>query len=204
MFNALDYMLILFLLVGALWGLLRGAGRLLIGLFSLYVGLVVSLFLYRPLGNYFRSLLPEMSVQGSQSLAFVVLLFAFVNGISFLTRFFSTPPEERKRKSRGELQEVVTEGGQRFLTGPLNQLFGLLVGLVVAVVWISLILAVFQFVLRSGFAGGGSIGAFRRQLDTSVLLPWFNLALVRIYWSVSIWIPGEPPGIFSGLLSEFR
>ena len=203
MLTALDFLLIFFLLVGALWGLVRGAGRLLIGLFSLYVGLVIALWLYRPLAEFFRDLLPSMSVQGSQALAFVLLLFVFVNGISFLTRYFATPPEERKRKQRGGLQEAVTKSGQRFLTGPLNQLLGLVLGIVVAVIWVSLILAVLQFVLRSGFATGGT-SAFRRQLETSVLVPWFNYALAIIYSAVSFWIPGDAPNILSGLLGQLR
>jgi uncharacterized membrane protein required for colicin V production len=201
MFNALDFLLVFFLLVGALWGLLRGAGKLLIGLFSLYVGLVVALWLYRPLADFFRDLLPEMSVSGSQALAFVIILFVSVNGISYLTRVFATPPEERKRKQRSDLQEAVAEGGQRFLTGPLNQLLGLILGIVVAVVWISVILAALQFVLRSGLPVSG-VGEFRRQLETSTLVPWFNYALSLIYSAVSFWIPGDVPNIFSGLLEQ--
>lgn len=201
MFNALDYLLIFFLLVGALWGLLRGAGKLLIGLFSLYVGLVIALWLYRPLAAFFRDLLPEMSVQGSQALAFVLILFVSVNGISYLTRVFATPPEERKRKQRSDLGEAVAEGGQRFLTGPLNQLVGLILGIIVAVVWISVILAALQFVLRSGLPVSG-IGAFRRQLEASTLVPWFNYALSLIYSAVSFWIPGGVPNIFAGLLEQ--
>lgn len=202
MFNALDFLLIFFLVIGALWGLLRGAGRLLIGLFSLYVGLVIALVLYRPLGAFFRDLVPEMSVSGSQALAFVILLLAFVNGISFLTRYFGTPPEERKRKKRGDVQEAVAEGGMRFVTGPLNQLVGLVLGIIVAIVWVSLLLAVVQSVLRSGFATGSGVGAFRTQLQTSVLVPWFNYALALIYSAVSFWIPGDAPNILSGLLGQ--
>lgn len=202
MFNALDFLLIFFLVIGALWGLLRGAGRLLIGLFSLYVGLVIALVLYRPLAAFFRDLVPEMSVSGSQALAFVILLLAFVNGISFLTRYFGTPPEERKRKKRGDVQEAVAEGGMRFVTGPLNQLLGLVLGIIVAIVWVSLLLAVVQSVLRSGFATGSGVGAFRTQLQTSVLVPWFNYALALIYSAVSFWIPGDAPNILSGLLGQ--
>ena len=204
MFTALDFLLIFILVIGALWGLLRGAGRLLIGLFSLYVGLVIALWLYRPLGQFFRDLLPSMSVQGSQALAFVILLFVLVNGISFFTRFFATPPEERKRKRRGGIQEAVTKGGRRFLTGPLNQLIGLVLGIVVAIIWISLILAVFQFMLRSGFATGGSAGAFRQHLDTSVLVPWFNYVLTLIYMTISFWLPGDAPNILSGLMEQLQ
>ena len=201
MFNALDFLLIFFLLVGALWGLLRGAGKLLIGLFSLYVGLVIALWLYRPLAAFFRDLLPEMSVPGSQALAFVIILFVSVNSISYLTRVFATPPEERKRKQRSDLQEAVAEGGQRFLTGPLNQLLGLILGIVVAVVWISVILAALQFVLRSGLPVSG-VGEVRRQVETSTFVPWFNYALSLIYLAVSFWIPGDVPNIFSGLLEQ--
>ncbi len=204
MFNALDFLLIFFLVIGALWGLVRGAGRLLIGLFSLYVGLVVALWLYRPLAQFFRDLLPAMSIQGSQALAFVILLFVFVNAISFLTRMFATPPEERKRKQRGELQEAVTKGSQRFVTGPLNQLVGLVLGIVVAVIWVSLILAVLQFVFRSGFASGSGVSAFRQQLDTAVLVPWFNYALALFYTAVSFWIPSDAPDILSGLLGQLQ
>ena len=201
MFNALDYLLIFFLVMGTLWGLLRGGGRLLIGLVSLYVGLVISLLLYRPLASFFRDLLPSMSVSGSQSLAFVLLLAVLVNGFSLLTRLLSTPPEERKRKKRGELGEAVAQGSRRFLTGPLNQLFGLLVGFVVTVVWISLILAVFQFAVQSGWPAANSTRmAIQGQLGASTLVPVFNLALERIYWSVRIWVPGEVPSLFAGLL----
>ncbi|GAB4543637.1 MAG: hypothetical protein Kow0063_36970 [Anaerolineae bacterium] len=205
MLNALDFLLIFFLLVGALWGLIRGAGRLLIGLFSLYVGLVVTLLLYRPLANFFRDLLPAMSIQGSQALAFVALLFVLVNGISFLTRSLSTPPEERRRKQRGELQEAVARGGQRFLAGPINQLAGLLLGIVVAVVWISLILAVLQFSLGYGLpVGGGAAATFRRQLESSTLVPLFNYVLSLIYLAVSFWIPGDAPNLFSGLIQRLQ
>lgn len=204
MFNALDLLLIFFLVVGALWGLVRGAGRLLIGLFSLYVGLVIALWLYRPLAEFFRNLLPAMSVPGSQALAFVLLLFVFVNAISFITRFFTTPPEERKRKPRGALQETVTKSSQRFVTGPLNQLLGLVLGIVVAVIWVSLIVAVSRFVLRSGFVTGSGVSAFRRQLETSVLVPWFNYALGLFYSAVSFWIPSDAPNILSGLLEQLQ
>lgn len=202
-FNALDFLLIFFLVVGSLWGLLRGAGRLLIALFSLYVGLVISLLLYRPLGNFFRDLLPGMSVTGSETLAFIILLLAFVNGFNFLTRFFATPPEERKRKRRGEVEEAVTKGGERFLAGPLNQLLGLLVGFLVTIVWASLLLAVFQFAVRTAWpVANHTRVAIQGQLGASVLVPAFNYVLSRIYLSVRIWVPGDVPSIFAGLLEQ--
>jgi len=200
MFNALDYLLILFLVIGAAWGLLRGSWRLLISLFSLYVGLVLTLRLYQPLANFFRNLVPAMSVSGSEALAFVLLLFVLVNGFNLLTRYFATPPEDRKRKKRGDLQEAVTSGSQRFIIGPLTRLLGLLIGIVVAIVWISLVLAVFQFVVRSGWPTANDIRvSILHQLNSSFLVPVFNEVLNRIYWSVRIWVPGEVPSLFAGL-----
>jgi len=203
MFNALDSLLVFILLLGTVWGLLRGAGRLLIGLFSLYVGLILSLLLYRPLAEYFRSLLP-MSQHGSESFAFVFLLLVFVNGFSFLTRYFATPPEERRKKKKGEVQEAVVKTGRRFLTGPLSQLGGLVVGFVVTIAWLSLVLAVFQFVVKAGWPAANQTRlAIQEQLNTSFLLPWFNYALFIIYRSVKIWVPGRVPSIFAGLLEQF-
>ena len=200
-FNMLDYLLVLVLLIGMFWGLMQGVGRLLIGLFSLYVGLVASLLFYRPLGAFFRDLLPGMSVSGSQALAFVFLLLLIVNGLSLLTRFLGTPPEERKRKKKGEIQEAVERSGTRAVIGPLNALGGLLVGLVVTTVWTSLILAVLQFALRAAGPVGGMGASFAHQLSTSALVPVFNYVLSLVYRSVSIWLPGDQiPGIFAKIL----
>ncbi len=202
-FGPLDYLLVFFLVLGTVWGLLRGAARLLIGLFSLYVGLILSLWLYRPLANFLRSLLASMSVTGSEALAFVFLLLVLVNGFSFFTEYFSTPPEERKRKKRGEVQEAVAQTGRRFLTGPLSQIGGLAVGFVVTVVWISLLLAVLQFVVQADWpVANGLRYIFQQELGVSALKPTFNQILIIIYRSVRIWVPGEVPSIFAGLLSQ--
>ena len=203
-FNMLDYLLLFLLVMGSLWGLLAGAGRLLVGLFSLYVGLVISLLLYQPLAGFLRDLLPGMSITGSESLAFVFLLLTFVNGLSFVTRYFGTPPEERRKKKRGRVQEAVAKEGTRFLTGPLNQLGGLVVGFVVTIVWLSIMMAVFQFAVKAGWPTANSVrAAVEQQISTSALLWMSNYALYLIYRSVSIWVPGELPSIFRGLLSQF-
>ncbi len=202
-FGPLDFMLIFFLVLGTVWGLIRGATKLLIGLFSLYVGLILSLWLYRPLANYLRSLLPGMSLTGSEALAFVFLLLVLVNGFAFFTEYFSTPPEERRRKKRGEVQEAVAQTGRRFLTGPLSQIGGLMVGFVVTVVWISLLLAVLQFVVQTEWPmANGLRFIFQQELGTSALKPTFNQILAIVYRSVRIWVPGEVPSVFAGLLAQ--
>ncbi len=64
-YNAFDYLLIFLLVIGTFWGMMRGVIKLLIGIFSLYVGLVIALLLYQPLANFFRDLMPSLSVTGS-------------------------------------------------------------------------------------------------------------------------------------------
>jgi hypothetical protein len=63
-----------------------------------------------------------------------------------------------------------------------------------------LILAVFQFVVRSGWPSANDIRVSTlHQLNSSFLVPVFNEVLNRIYWSVRIWVPGEVPTLFAGL-----
>ena len=51
-------------------------------------------------------------------------------------------------------------------------------------------------------AANSSRVAIQSQLGSSTLVPVFNLVLERVYWSVRIWVPGEVPGLFSGLLGQ--
>jgi uncharacterized membrane protein required for colicin V production len=202
-FNSFDYLVILFLLLGTIWGLLRGVGKLLVGLLSLYVGLVLSLLLYRPLANWLRDVLHGMSISGSETLAFVFMLILCVGLFNVLTRFFVTPPEERKRKKKGEVQEEVEKQGVRFIIGPLNQVAGMVVGFAVTVVWLSLLLAALQFSLRAGGGALGSAGVnLRQQMLNSVMVYMSNYVLFYIYKSVS-WMPGDVPSIFADIVGQF-
>jgi len=201
-FNMLDYLLVVLLLVGTFWGLMQGVTRLLTDLLGLYIGLVVTLLLYRPLGGFFKELLPIMSVQGSEALAFALLLMILVNGLGLASRFTGIPPEDRKRKTKLNLEEPTEPGCRRYVWGPLNQLGGLLVGFVVSTVWLSLLLAVLQFMLRTGGeATVSGSGGLRVQLQTSALVSVFNYVVYLIYRSVSFWLPGDQvPAIFSRIL----
>ena len=201
-FNMLDYLLLLIILVSAAWGALQGTTRLLIAIFSLYIALVVSLLLYGPFATFLRDLVHEFSVVGSQALAFAAILFVVFTGLSFLTHFATTPAEERKRKRK---DSVASQGGvtgrsllRRFVIAPLKTLIGFVIGLMVSSVWISLALALLQYVMASPATVGYYGAGLRFQLHMSVLTPMFNIVLYVVFRSVSIWLPGgDMPIIFA-------
>lgn len=198
-YNALDYLLIFLLVIGTFWGMMRGVIKLLIGIFSLYVGLVIALLLYQPLAGFFRSLLTSLSVTGSEAIAFAFLLIVCVNVLDFLTRLLSTPPEQRRRQSRSPLEDVEESRLRRFVIGMPAMLVGLVIGLVVTAVWMSLGLAILQFLLKTGGPTMGGIARdLRDQMATSALINVFNYVLYLVYQSVSFWLPqhNAPPSIF--------
>jgi hypothetical protein len=203
--NAFDYLLILILLVGAVWGALQGMGRLLIWIFSLYIALIIALLTYQPLGYFFLDLVPAFSLIGGQALAFTIVLFIVFGGTNLFVHVANIPPEERRRRGNISFAELKHAGWQiwvqRLVIGPLTTLIGFVVGLMVTAAALSLVLGVLQFLIRAGIATGTLSTNLRDQLHTSSLLPMFNIVLYILYRAVRIWLPGgEVPGIFSQIL----
>lgn len=203
--NAFDYLLILVLLAGAIWGALQGMGRLLIWIFSLYIALIIALVTYQPLGYFFLDLVPAFSLIGGQALAFTVVLFIVFGGTNLFVHVANIPPEERRRRRAISLDELKSASWQvwtqRLVIGPLTTLVGFVVGLMVTAAVLSLLLAVLQFLTRTEVAPGTLGTSLRDQLRTSSLLPMFNVVLYVLYRAVRIWLPGgEVPGIFSRIL----
>ncbi|MGQ9785172.1 MAG: hypothetical protein ACUVSJ_01795 [Anaerolineae bacterium] len=203
--NAFDYLLILILLAGAMWGAFQGMGRLLIWIFSLYIALIIALVSYQPLGYFLLDLIPAFSLIGSQALAFTVVLFIVFGGTNLFVHVANIPPEERRRRGGTPFTELGDTDWRtwvhRLVVGPLTTLIGFIVGLVVTAAALSLVLAVLQFLVR-GEVATDTLGAILRdQLRTSSLLPMFNIVLYVLYRAVRIWLPGgEVPGIFSRIL----
>jgi hypothetical protein len=203
--NAFDYLLILILLAGAMWGALQGMGRLLIWIFSLYVALIIALVSYQPLGYFFLDLVPAFSLMGSQALAFTIVLFIVFGGTNLFVHVANIPPEERRRRERIPFAELRDASWRvwvrRLVIGPLTTLIGFVVGLAVTAAVLSLLLAVLQFLTRTEVMMGTLGANLRDQLRASSLLPMFNIVLYVLYRAVRIWLPsGEVPGIFSRIL----
>lgn len=199
-YNMLDYLLVLILVMGTFGSMTRGPIKALIGVLSLYVGLVVSLLLYLPLAGFLRRLSPLMSIAAAQALAFAGLLMVSTNALDILTRYLGTPAWERRRAQPATGQEEIVESrGRRFLIGMPATLLGLGVGFVVTAIWMSLGLAILQFLLKTGAPAAGDVGdSLSKQLSTSALVPVFNYGLYRVYQSVSFWLPksNTPPTLF--------
>jgi hypothetical protein len=203
--NMLDYLLVLVIVAGAMWGTLQGVGKLLIGILCLYVAMVVSLLLYLPLGRFFGKLVPAFSSVGAQALAFVLILFVVYSGLTIVARFVASPAEERRRRQQQILRTTGVEEERRplnrYLVGPLKTVVNFAIGLLVATMWLSLALAVVQFVVLSQMPVGLSGASLRQQISSSALLPMFNVALYLLYRSVSIWLPsGDIPIVFARIL----
>ncbi|MBE7556456.1 MAG: CvpA family protein [Anaerolineales bacterium] len=198
--NTLDLLLLVILFVGILAGFVRGAISQIVSVVSIWLGLVVTLWLYKPLSD--RILQPDVSGFGmaktpADVISFLILLLVFFNGFRLLVKYLAVPPEEKKKKKRkrgtvGPPEDVTPSAYQRFIGGPLNAVGGLAMGFILTTIWLALLLGVIQFIFQptgtdvpySGFAGG-----LVRNLRTSGLLPIFNQVLFIIVQSVTLFVP---------------
>lgn len=194
--NPLDLLIILLVLLGTVTGLIRGAGKQLIGLLSFWLSLIISLWLYKPLSDeIIGGVLTGMSAAGRDTLAFLSLMILFSNLIALALRLTTTPPEAKKRKKVSEFEEVVEKSSQRFIIGPLNTLGGLALGFVSTVVWLSVLLALVQF-----FLSAAPRSALAAAVAGSQLVPIMNSLLGWVYFSVRLFVPGRLPGIFAAFI----
>jgi hypothetical protein len=202
----IDLLLFLIVVGTMLWGMFRGVVRQLISLLGLYVALVVSLWLYPSLAILVGMLIPNLSGNGRETIAFLFLFILVSNIASAMVRsIFVTQPEERKRKERREgVTEEVAKTAQRFIFAPLNLIGGMVFALISACVWISLVSALLRYSLVVPWLAYDGIRTLLLEgFRQSQLIPLFDAALRIIYASVSPWVRltgGELPAIFSGQL----
>jgi hypothetical protein len=185
---------VVILFIGILVGIIKGVLPQLFSIISIWLGLVVTLWLYKPFS--FRILqglgLPKI---GSETLAFLLLLVVFFNAVRLIVKSLSTPPEERKQRKMSKddpLAEAAKSATQRFVIGPLNMLGGAVTGFILTGLWITLVLAAIQFIFQptdvpveySGFSRG-----IVTNLKGSTLVPIFNSVLSLLSQSVDLFIP---------------
>lgn len=192
-FNTLDFLLLLILFIGALVGAVRGMVPQLFSLASIWLGLVVTLWLYKPFSNYILQGL-DFPPTGSDTMSFLILFVVFFNAIRIIIKLISTPPEERKQRQKSQkdpLAEAAKSASQRFIVGPLNLLLGAVLGVILVALWMAILLGVMQFLLQPADipTGGGFSARMSLNLRTSALLPMFNQILGWLVWSVSFFVP---------------
>jgi Na+-transporting methylmalonyl-CoA/oxaloacetate decarboxylase gamma subunit len=191
--NTLDLLLIVILFVGVLVGIIRGALAQIFSIVSIWFGLLLTLWFYKPFSIHILQGL-NMPKTGSDTMAFLILLVVFFNGIRFFVKRMSTPPEERKQKKKSKedpLAEAAKSVTQRFVIGPLNMLGGAVTGFILTALWITLVLAAIQFIFQPTEIGGSYSGpkGITTNLRTSTLVPLFNRMLLLLSQSVSLFIP---------------
>lgn len=191
--NTLDLLLLVILFIGALVGAVRGMLPQLFSLASIWLGLVVTLWLYKPFSNYILQGL-GIPPTGSDTLSFLILFIVFFNAIRLIIKLISTPPEERKQKKKSKedpLAEAAKSATQRFVIGPLNLLGGAVLGVILVALWMAIILGVMQFLFQPADlpTGGGFSARMTLNLRSSALLPMFNQILAWLVWSVSLFVP---------------
>lgn len=209
--NWLDVVLLLILVGGMLWGMLDGAIKQFIGIFSLYVGLVASLWIYPELSSIIGTFLPTITPNGRDTVAFLFLFILIANLLGLAIRFSATPPEERRRKKQEEegVQQAVKKGAERFILAPLNHIGGLIIGFVKTTIWMGIIINVIQFSV-SGDPWLGYDG-LRRFLLASIqgaqLKSILELVFYYVYVSVKYVSPGQfggqLPTVFRNLIGQF-
>jgi len=198
--NTLDLLLLVILFIGILAGFVRGAVPQIVSLVSIWLGLVATLWLYKPLSE--QILQPETSGFGmaklpSDVLAFLVLLLVFFNAFRLLVKYLAVPPEEKKKKRRrkglvGVPEEVAPSAIQRFIIGPLNALGGIVMGFILTTLWLALILGVIQFIFqptRTDIPYSGFTNGLVTNLRNSTTLPYFNQVLGAVVQSVDLFVP---------------
>ena len=213
--NILDYLLLFILFLGGLVGMFRGVTTQLISLASLWFGLLITLWLYRPLSNFILQGL-GISKSVGDTLAFLLLLVIFFQAIRFFLKKLAVPPEEKKQKPTGRkrqvgpVEEAAKTATQKYVTGPLGALGGVLMGIILTAVWTSIVLGVFQFIFQvnvsevAGSVTGATVpgAGLAIQMQTSQLIHYFNRILWILVRSVSFFVFDSGPNILEVVIDR--
>ena len=192
--NALDLLLIFILFIGIIIGFVRGAVPQIISMASIWLGLLVTLWLYKPFSKYILQGL-DMNPNAADTMAFVILLIVFFNAIRLIVKSLATSPEEKKKKRRNKedpLDEAPRSARDRYVVGPLNAVGGMVMGFFLTTLWLAIILGIFQFSFQieaTNVPGVGASGAgMANQLRSSALMPYFNRVLWLLVQSLSLFV----------------
>ena len=187
--NTLDLLLIVILGIGAVVGFMRGIVPQLFSIASIWFGLIVTLWLYKPFSNYILQGLGLPAI-GSDTISFLLLFVVFFNLIRLGIKLISTPPEERKLKKKSKddpLAEAAKSTTQRFVIGPLNLLGGAFLGIILTGLWTAILLGAMQCLFQPTQVT--ATRGISYNLSTSALVPVFNQILGWLVWSVSFFVP---------------
>jgi len=208
-FNTLDFLLIFLLFVGLLIGFVRGISPQLMSLASIWLALLVSLYVYPLLSvNIFQ----ESEMFGktvSDAVSFMILFLVFFNAIRLFIKYLTKPPEEKKKKPRrkgqvGVVEEAPRSVTQRFIIGPLMAFGGMALGVLLMALWLAILLGVLQFFMQVNVAeaGGGAGRGIANQMTGSSLIPYFNRLLLLLVKSVDLFVLNKNADILKKVVCQ--
>lgn len=195
--NEFDLLLAFVVFLGVVFGAIRGGSKQIVGLVSIWLALIIDLRVYKVfsvkiLQGQFKTASPVVM----DSFSFILFMIIITAAIQLIFIFTTKPPEEKRRKKVKDLNDLLDKTNKGSGTTALNIFFGLFTGFLGTVLWLSIGLALLQYLLAS-VSGGGAVKA---SMANSMLLPYFNTALQYLYLSVKFFAPGELPAIFSAVL----
>jgi uncharacterized membrane protein required for colicin V production len=192
--NELDLLLLVIFLISGLYGMTRGAVPQIVSAISLWLGIVIALWLYTPLSHrIIKGVFQGWSFQVSDTLAFFILFGIFFHTVRLIILYLVFPPEsdeaakkaEIRRKKKREKEGLDESMLQRYILGPLNLIVGMFMGVILAVLWWSIIIGMLQFILQPSLAPAGALANLAFSMRRSYLV--FNiLNQVLIYLSMSV------------------
>ena len=179
--NILDILMLLGLIGGVAIGFVRGLVQQAIGLLSIYISLIVGVWAHRVFGNVFQSLFSSLSRPSADILGFMTVLIIVLNAIGFVTR---------------EYQENARWIAK--IPALLNQTGGLTLGFITTAFWLGL--AGTALLIISGVPWLGADKAhssFADLVNNSLMIYVFRYAFRLVLYTITPWIPGGLPAIFT-------
>ncbi|HZQ09711.1 MAG TPA: CvpA family protein [Anaerolineae bacterium] len=178
-FNWVDFILIVFLLVGMAVGYAQGLVRQLIGLFALYVALVLATQFFRALSQLAAQILKMQPNTLTNALAFFAILIFVMAVVNLLAL-------DAYKSTRIRLLPMI------------DHLGGMLLG--VASMWIiaSIIVSVLYFSVNTQIWAHAEFPqqVIKAGLDTSQLASVTESTLPMIVSTIRVWMPNGLPALF--------
>ncbi len=195
--NYFDMLLILFLFVGMVLGAVRGFVRQFFGLLSVWLAIVIDLWLYRPFSDLIlRGSFPDASGAVMDSFAFIILIVVLAVLLNLVFIFTSTSPEERRKRSKRDLNQMLDDANKNYGGSIFKALSGAIMGIIVAAFWISVAVTILQYLSSAG----GIATTVSANIASSQLVPFFKVSMLLIFESVKFFTPGQVmPAIFSAI-----
>lgn len=167
----LDIIILLLLLVAMALGFSQGVVRQLMSLGSLYVTVVISAFVYRPLGKVISLLNPSIPTEAAEGIAFTLILLLLYN---FLFWNVWLPYKEKrmvKMKGKGTGEQV--KRAIKPIWGVLDSVGGMILNPLVFAFWIAIVLMILDFIVSISW-GLPNIESIRKGVFVP-LLQWSSL-----------------------------